>query len=253
MSKKCKCPEGVPEWVVTYGDMMSLLLCFFILLAAFSEIKEDDPKYQEVVHAIQEAFGFTGGSGRVPSDELPKQSVIEKMLSTALYREKIPKRSNTDDPGITGRDVSVRRIREGLQFTIGGLITFEPGLADLKPQAREGLARVINVIRGQNNKIEIRGHVDGSDLPPGASEQRAWDLSYARARAVMDHLVAEGIDPRRVRVTGCGDKEPLIGRTHDDPARSTVNRRVELIVTESLIQEFDSTIEANAVSLAPTQ
>jgi len=251
MKKKCKCPEGVPEWVVTYGDMMSLLLCFFILLAAFSEIKKD--KIEPVVNAIKEALGVTGGEGNVPIDAQPLQSVIEQMLEVALYREKIPARSNADDPGVEGREITVKRIREGLQFTVGGLITFESNSADLKPQAKEALDRVVNVVRGQNNKIEIRGHADGSDVPAGGSPELLWDLSYRRARAVMNYLTdpRRGIDPRRIRVTGCGDKEPLVSRAYD-ATQSAVNRRVEIIVTEALMQQFDSTVDGNSVTMMDT-
>ncbi len=60
--KQKKDSGGVPEWVVTYGDMMSLLLCFFILLAAFSELKREH-EYQRVVTAVKEAFGYSGGVG----------------------------------------------------------------------------------------------------------------------------------------------------------------------------------------------
>lgn len=247
MAKKCKCPDGVPEWIVTYGDMMSLLLCFFILLVAFSEIKQD--RIEPVLVAIKEALGISGGDGTAPVEAEPLQSVIENLLEIALHREKIPARSNAEDPGVVGREVTVKRIREGLQFTVGGLVTFEANSADLKPQALEALDRVVNVVRGQNNKIEIRGHADGSDLLAGAGPQLAWDLSYRRARAVMTYLTdpERGIDPRRIRITGCGDKEPLVSRVYDS-TRSAVNRRVEIIVTESLMQQFDSSSDANAVS-----
>jgi len=67
-------PPGVPEWVVTYGDMMSLLLCFFILLSAFSELKKPR-EYQRVIDSIKEALGLDGGQGLVRTerefDKLP--------------------------------------------------------------------------------------------------------------------------------------------------------------------------------------
>jgi len=250
MAKKCKCPEGVPEWVVTYGDMMTLLLCFFILLAAFSELKDED-EYQETVKAIQQAFGYITGSGVAPTNDVPLQSIIEKLEETALYKEKIRKLSQADDPGVTGRDITVKRIREGLQFTVGGLLTFEPGSAELKPQAKEELVRVARMIRGQNNKVSIRGHAAGADLPPGTVFQSMWDLSYARARAVMEFLTADeqGIDPRRIRVTGCGDKEPLTARVYEE-SQLAVNRRVEVIVTEVLMQEFDAAKQQGMASMA---
>ncbi|MHC4990575.1 MAG: flagellar motor protein MotB, partial [Planctomycetota bacterium] len=59
---------GAPEWIVTFGDMMSLLLTFFILLQMFSEMKRDH-EYQRVVTAIKEAFGYSGGVGVLPTDD----------------------------------------------------------------------------------------------------------------------------------------------------------------------------------------
>ncbi len=239
MAKKCKCPEGIPEWIVTYGDMMTLLLCFFILLAAFSELK-DEEDYQEVIQAIKEAFGFTDGAGMAPTELLPQQSMLEVLEEIALHKEKIRKLSQAHDPGVTGRTTTVKRIREGLQFTVGGLITFEPGSADLKPQARDELAKVANVIRGQNNKVEVRGHASAGDLPAESAFEDLWSLSAARAQAVMRYLTDDqGIDPRRMRVTGCADTEPLVARVYDKAERA-VNRRAEVIVTESLAQEFDA-------------
>ena len=65
MAKRRKAEEpGIPEWIVTYGDLMSLLLCFFILLAAFSELKQPR-EFREVIDKIKEALGFQGGMGQV--------------------------------------------------------------------------------------------------------------------------------------------------------------------------------------------
>ena len=66
---------GVPAWVVTFGDMMSLLLCFFILLQMFSELKREH-EYQRVVTAIKEAFGYAGGIGVMPVDDPPLKSML---------------------------------------------------------------------------------------------------------------------------------------------------------------------------------
>lgn len=243
MAAKCKCPEGVPEWVVTYGDMMSLLLCFFILLAAFSEIKDDD--FEPVLQAIKDYLGVTGGAGTAPTEDSPLQSVVARLEQVALHKEKIRTHSNADDPGVDGREVTVKRIREGLQFTVGGLISFEPGSAEIKPQAKEALVRVANVIRGHNNKVDIRGHTAGADARASGKFDSSWALSFARAQAVMDELTnaTNRIDQRRLRLVGCGDTEPLVSRVYD-PAQLAINRRVEVIVTEALMQEFDATAAA---------
>ena len=69
---------GIPEWVVTFGDMMALLLCFFILLQMFSELKQDR-EYQRVITAIKEAFGYSGGIGVLPINDPPVRSIVETL------------------------------------------------------------------------------------------------------------------------------------------------------------------------------
>jgi len=68
--KKEQDEEGAPAWMVTYGDMMTLLLCFFVIIVALSEIKEDE-RYRAVVESLQEAFGYRGGVGTAPTETPP--------------------------------------------------------------------------------------------------------------------------------------------------------------------------------------
>ena len=84
--KQQKVESGAPRWVVTYGDMMSLLLCFFVMLVAMSEIKEED-KFKDVVQSMQEAFGFVGGMGRVPTLDPPTVSLLQKLENIVVPRE----------------------------------------------------------------------------------------------------------------------------------------------------------------------
>ena len=68
MAKKCKCaPPGAPAWVMTYGDMMTLLLTFFIMLVALSEIKKED-QFRAIVKAVKKAFGMKGGGGEASAN-----------------------------------------------------------------------------------------------------------------------------------------------------------------------------------------
>ncbi len=243
--------EGAPEWMVTYGDMMSLLLCFFVLLAAFSELKTE--KVQQALESLRDAFGgYIQGTGRIPSDSLPTTSVVPRLDEVRLHDKQFREISKADDPGVYGKETTVRKIREGWIFTVGGWITFEPGSVALKPQAREQLAKLAERIRGKNNKIEIRGHSVGSDQR--ATEMDLWDLSSARAKAVMRFLTAgpQGIQPDRIRIVGCGDAEPLKERVYDE-TKAAVNRRVEVIVTESLVQEFQADTGDRALSAVTDQ
>lgn len=237
MARKKEQPEGAPLWVVTYGDMMSLLLCFFILLAAFSELKRE--KFEEVIRGMKEAFGHSGGTGRIPSKDMPTTAAVPKLDAVRLYDKPFREISQAADPGVYGKETTVKRIREGWLFTVGGWITFEPGSAELKPEAKENLVALAQRIRGQNNKIEIRGHSVGSDRRDANVD--LWDLSTARAKAVMAFLTAhpQSLRTDRMRIVGCGDTEPLRKRVYGEN-QVAVNRRVELIVTESLVQDFQA-------------
>ena len=225
--------------MTTYGDMMTLLLCFFVLIVSFSEIKKDE-QYQAVVEHIKQSFGMMGGGGKIPIDDDPTMSLIERLDAMRLRQEKIPNRSNTKDPGQEGREPQVTKVREGMMISTGGRLTFEPGSAELTEDAKEGLRQLVEVFKGWENVVELRGHAASLELPEGGNAQfpDLWQLSFARSKAVFDYLTGElGIDPDRFRLTGNADREPLDGRAADtDDAE--VNRRVEVLVSESLKQDF---------------
>ena len=108
--KRAKQDHGVPEWVVTFGDMMALLLCFFILMTMFSELKQDR-EYQRVITAIKEAFGYSGGIGVLPTDDPPLKSIIEQMEHMVLKNYDSTKISRNDTPGLDGPNMRVTQVR----------------------------------------------------------------------------------------------------------------------------------------------
>lgn len=240
MSKKCKCPpEGAPGWMTTFADMMTLLLCFFVLIVSFSEIKKDD-KYQAVVEEIQEAFGMHGGGGKLPTDDDPALSLLQILETTQLQRERIEEQSRAEDPGVDGKTRDVTTVREGDLYVVGGRITFEPGSADLTPEARRQLMSIVPEIRGIRNLVQVRGHAAAREVATdGTPVDDLVGLSYARAKAVGDFLTSEavGIDPARVRLMAVGPAEPLNNRSFTT-AEQEPNRRVEVMLADALVKDF---------------
>ena len=235
--KKCKCPPaGAPDWVMTFGDMMSLLLTFFILIVSMSEIKKED-EFKAVVEKIQQAFGIKGGGGKLPTQEDPRLSLLERIEFINLQNRKLPKKSNARDPGPQGRERKVTTIRPDIIFVKGGLITFEPRSSQLNDTARAQLRQVADQIRGYTNRIELRGHTD-------ASEPNARTLSFARAQAVMDYLTGEDckLDAARFSLIANADTEPLRHRAYEE-VTSTINRRVEVVLSEVTTFDFATTRE----------
>lgn len=247
MAKKCKCPPpGAPDWMVTYGDMVTLLLCFFVLIVSFSEIKKED-QFQAVVEEIKKAFGMRGGGGKLPTDDDPALSLIERLEAMRMRQERIPNKSNVKDPGQSGREPRVTTIREGKQYAIGGKILFEPGSADLSEANKRRLIDLVARVKLKDsaNKIRLVGHASTMELmnPDGTSGDLG-DLSYRRARAVEDFLTGEEIpDAHRLKdvrftATGAANREPISPRGIDsDETRD--NRRVEIVVTENVVADHE--------------
>jgi len=234
-----KVSAGAPEWMLTYGDMMTLLLCFFVLIVSFSEIKKED-KWQAVVEEIQRAFGMKGGGGKLPTKDDPALSLIERIEAMRLKQQVIPKKSNADDPGIEGREQTVTTVRRGMLFPVGGRITFEPGSAVLDYQARSMLDQAAKLIRGRNQVVEIHGHTAHGELEHTDSFNDLRGLSLARAQAVEDYLTSDdvGIRRERLRLVSVADREPLKPRAIAQWEQKD-NRRVEILETEALIKDVN--------------
>ena len=247
MAKKtCKCKEGSPEWMTTFADMVTLLLCFFVLIVSFSEIKKDE-QFQAVVEHIQQAFGMHGGGGRLPTDEDPALSLIARLEAIRMHQQRVPSRSNVKDPGQTGRESRVTTIREGTQYAVGGGVQFEPDSLELSPEAKDSLISLVenHNLAGAKNKIVLTGHAADMELM-GPGGVRTGDLmlfSYSRAQAVYDYLTGDEIPAEyrletvRFRVIGAGTSEPINARTYSS-GEARVNRRVEVVVTEDVIEDF---------------
>jgi len=240
MAKKKKAGGGAPEWVVTYGDMMSLLLCFFIMLAALSELKKEDD-FKMIAEMVKQGLGARSAGGMVPTDMDPAMSLKQRLEKIQLQTKRGKDPSHADDPGTEGRYEAVIIVRPGIRFIRGSRITFEPGSADLNDEGRRRLDQVAQQLRGQNNKIIVAGHAASAEVDLGSdkSDLWLWRLSYARAQAVMAYLTSEetGIRPERFRLEANAAREPLKNRVYT-PLGRTPNRRVEVFESELLVDDF---------------
>jgi len=232
---KCKCPPvGAPEWVLTYGDMMSLLLTFFILLAALSELKKEE-QYTKIVHEIQATFGMPIGKGLSPFPMIDSRNSQNRPKTTSSDRQS---QESADDPGMKGHDEKVRTIRPGMIFPDGVTLTFEPGSSKLGPGAQEALHEVAKRFGGLTNMIELRGHASPMEQAVLPTGKDLWQLSFDRAKVVMEFLtsVEVGMPAARFRITALGDRDPLARRVYT-PADQEINRRVEVLMSEDIIDD----------------
>ena len=238
MARKKKCsPRGAPEWVMTYGDMMSLLLAFFILLVALSEIDRD--KFRVKAKAIKSHFAGTYGGGILPSEEDPNLRHIQTLENLQFRLKKFENESKSEEEGIDGTDDQVTEVRKTMTHIRGGRIIFEPGSARLSPRAKGQIDEVATRMRGNRLKIELHGHASSIDLAAGSNYSDLYALTTARAKAVMQYMTSPrvGIRKERIRIVSNADHEPVISRIYERPAQAP-NRRVEIIETDELVEDL---------------
>ena len=225
---------GIPEWVLTYGDLMSLLLCFFILLAAFSELKQPR-EYIKVIESIKEAMGFRGGMGIQSNNQQQIAQLLKKLDQQSKQEHESQSRDESNNESLTGENPQTSVVHEGQRFAQGGSIPFAPGSSELSESAKNQLrTEVAPLIRGQRYVCVIVGHAWGFADKANASPD---DLSYERARNVKEFLVREcAIDEVILRVEAAGVNEPQ-SITPGSVDQGGENRRVQVWMTGRTVDQ----------------
>lgn len=229
---------GIPEWVVTFGDMMSLLLTFFIMLVSMSEIKEEE-KFQAVVEAIKRQLAHDKSMESLTPGDLHKVRSKQPSSQATLSRAK---RKDTHKGGVPtkaphGEEERVRIIRPGRNTAIGTVVFFEDGSAELDEKSKAALDLEIVQLLGKPQKIEIRGHAR-QELAEYPNE--AMNLGYNRARAVFEYLNNQhNVASDRMRCVSAGSSEPM--HKSNDPERMKKNQRVEIFLLEETVDEIQGT------------
>jgi chemotaxis protein MotB len=176
---------GVAEWVVTYGDMMSLLLTFFIMLVSMSEIKQQD-RYQAMVDSMRRQFGHDATIfSTVPGDTTALNSPLQFLASMGRAKRKDTANGGNETQAVTGENTLVQTIRPGKDSTVGGVIYFDEDSAKLSEKNKKALDAIIQQIAGKPQKIEIRGHTSRRPVDAAGGVRDHWDLAYQRCYNTM--------------------------------------------------------------------
>ncbi|WP_417388375.1 OmpA/MotB family protein [Gimesia sp.] len=228
-------PPGVPEWVVTYGDMMSLLLTFFIMLVSLSEIVNDE-KYRAILESIQSYTGYRTGPISPPGKYFPMNSLVEQMSMLGAYTDSPERgRGGIKTRSLEGDDVRVYRTREGVPVQVGRTLYYNQIEIDLDPKRREKLDQMIPELAGKPNKIELRSHTSIKPLPADAPYHDKLVLTYQRGRNVMLYLIQKGIEPKRIRITSAADYEPPL-QTGDE--KSEQMDRLDVLLLDAFVNDY---------------
>ena len=228
-----KVAKGAPMWVVTFGDLMSLLLCFFVLLLSFSEI--DKQKYKQVAGSMEKAFGV---QRKIRVMDMPKgmtmisQDFNQEMIETRMKEEigkEIDKELSSDLEEYQGQ-IDVEETGEGIVVRLMGESTFESGKDEVREKLKPLLQNVARILEGDAGDIVVAGHTDNVPVRSGPFKSNLR-LSIARAAAVADFLLSNSkIDPKRVSTMGFGEFRPIESNATERGREK--NRRVEIILSK---------------------
>lgn len=226
-------PPGAPLWALSYGDFMSLLLCTFVLLFAFSTI--DVARFKEVIFSLQGALGVLEGGPRVlmpselPVPRPPSQispSTVVPMKLAGLMKE--IERKLVKEGRIEKDKVNFKIDERGLVITFLDNVFFDLGKADLRTEMFPVLDALAESLGEIENHIRIEGHT--CNLPINTPRFPSnWELSAARAIAVLRYFIEKkGISPQRLIAVGYGEYQPLVPNDSEENRRK--NRRVEIVI-----------------------
>jgi len=213
---------GSPGWMTTYGDMMSLLLAFFILIVSFSSIQESE--FKKAMASLQRALGLLKSEMTVvktinPDMYRPSPKRIEQMIKNI-------RREMRNLPQGT-KNVSFDTTKQGVRVRISNPLLFDIGRANLKRNIYPVLDEVAAFLDSADFPVIIEGHTDNV---PIYNEQfhSNWELSAARAVAVVEYFEETGLDPERFSAVAYSEYRPLESNETEEHRAS--NRRVEIFI-----------------------
>lgn len=221
--------ENSERWLLTYSDLITLLLIFFIILYSISSTNAR--KFQDLTGALQQAFNngafqmiTPGGTPGTPKKATGQMSAEQKMMSR-IHSELM---LLSKELGISPQSFHVGASRDGIVITLAGGLLFYPGDTQLRPQSAILLSRIASLMVHIPNPIRVRGYTDAL-LSPDSIYQSNWALSSLRAAAIVEQLsTQDGIAPQRLDAEGYAQYRPVA--SNRTPQGRSENRRAEIVI-----------------------
>jgi chemotaxis protein MotB len=268
--------ENHERWLVSYADMVTLLMCLFIVLFAMSQV--DKAKFAALSSGLSESFG---APLTVLPGTTPEGSVLDGLNGAVDIASAIPPDPTVQDAAVDAaaaaaaaerakriaaeaatayEDLAAARDRIDAALTAAGYagaaryeiderglvvhivadaVLFDAEEAVLRPEGRTILDAVAPTLTGMPNVLRVEGHANHLPVSRGGPWPSNWELSGYRASTVLRYLAADGVPEPRMSATGYSSTRPLVPES--DPTALSVNRRVDIVVLST------ASAEANAL------
>jgi chemotaxis protein MotB len=275
--------ENHERWLVSYADMVTLLMCLFIVLFAMSQI--DKAKFAQLASGLSESFGapisalpgttpegsvLDGLPGAVdiasalPPEETVDQAEVDKAAAKAALersqRVAAEAAKAYEDMTIAEKKIDAALTAAGFAdaaryeiderglvvHIVADQVLFDAEQAVLRPEGRAILDAVAPTLTGLPNVLRVEGHANHLPVTPGGPWPSNWELSSYRASTVLRYLAGDGVPEPRMSATGYSSTRPLVPIT--DPTAITVNRRVDIVVLSTASAEANALLPGIAAS-----
>lgn len=260
-------PAGSPAWMATFGDLMNLLLCFFVLLFSMSSV--DAQKFELIAASFNDAFSIFSAGATAIGDGILVSNGVSQLNELDQYVSSMGKGESGEDieddtseslneaakaieeiklgqseqlaelvtEALAERDiegdVAIEFTAQYVQLTLNGALLFDSGSVELKEEAIPLLDHISAILqRYQQGMIEIEGHTDNVPMS-GVKYSNNDELSQGRALSVFNYIIEHtSLDPANVKNAGRGEYAPIADNS--TPEGRAKNRRVEIRIYNSL-------------------
>lgn len=234
MEEGCECKPGAPAWMATFGDMMSLLLTFFILIVSFSSIQEVE--FQKAIGSLKGALGVLKTRRSTMNLTSLKNVPLDLKKMATVYPEIEQLKEMLEEMKVS-EHVEVETLPNSVKFTMQDQILFPLGRAEVNRKIFPVLFKISEMARKVSGVLRIEGHSD--DLPIHTEQYPSnWELSSMRAINILHYFENMGISREKLSCAGYADTRPIA--PNDSAENRAKNRRVEIY----LELEKDGTIAA---------
>lgn len=213
---------GSGNWLVTYSDLVTLLLVFFVVLYTLTP-GIDESVFDNFISYFQQSVGV-----------IDNTSVLEQNSSDADdYRRKIVEEWSViedflEREGLSNQ-VDIEQVPEGMKVTLNDSLTFNSGSSDLLPRAERVLMEIANIFNDEISETEVQGHTDSDPVASSSYYRSNWHLGAARGVSVLKFIQERSdLEPERYKASSYGEYRPVAQNSTLEGKRQ--NRRVEIYV-----------------------
>ena len=223
-------PPGAPEWMVTFADLMSLLLTFFVLLLSFSNM--EIVKFRTMAGSVRNALGLKSeidlsdvprGSSLLPYENPREGNGQGDIKNADALRDELKRIVRSSGLPVKGK---IQVLAESVALQLDGDLLFDSGRAELRGESIPLLNDLAELIRRMDYRVDVLGHTDNLPIATTLFPSN-WELSGARAGRAVRHLVEHNVPPGRLRAIGHAETRPVA--SNGTETSRALNRRVEFV------------------------